>query len=239
MDFSKLTRNPAVIHASLMRSGNSLITKTGCKIYIPTRYAEHNLAHISNEIKITCISAMVVGNSYAVDLTNAMMQITPSSTSIVEINDEDHFEFTFEKGSQISPNINLVINDTLVYHIYDEIIAKGHVPFFLSYEDVGKLFVSAEEHGGIKLASNNVPLEMIATAITRSAKDPMIYYRHVINDIREQYKIKPEFIAFRNVSYGATNTTAKLMGAYFDEGLLSAFANPSKNPEKVETLLRM
>ncbi|TXG83288.1 MAG: hypothetical protein E6R13_04065 [Spirochaetes bacterium] len=168
-----------------------------------------------------------------------MMQITPTSTSIIEIEGEDHFEFTFEKGSQISPNVNLVVNDTLVYHIYDEIVAKGHVPFFFSYEDLGKLFVTAETHGGIKLASNNVPLEMIATAISRSTKDPMIYYRHVINDIRDQYKVKPEFIAFRNVSYGATNTTAKLMGAYFEEGLLSAFANPSKHPEPVETILRM
>lgn len=239
MDFTKLTRNASVIHASLMRSGNALITKTGCKIYIPARFAEHNLASIANEIRITCINAMVVGNHYAVDLTNAMMQITPTSTSIIEIEGEDHFEFTFEKGSQISPNVNLVVNDTLVYHIYDEIVAKGHVPFFFSYEDLGKLFVTAETHGGIKLASNNVPLEMIATAISRSTKDPMIYYRHVINDIRDQYKVKPEFIAFRNVSYGATNTTAKLMGAYFEEGLLSAFANPSKHPEPVETILRM
>lgn len=239
MDFTALKRNPAAIHASLTKTGSALLTKTGCRIYIPARYAEHNLATISNEIRITCISMMVVGDSYAVDTTNAMMQITPTSTSIVEIEGEDCFEFTFEKGAEITPNVNLVVNDTLVYHIYDEIVAKGHVPFFFSYEDLGKLFVTAQGHGGIRLASNNVPLEMLAAAITRSAKDPMIYFRHVINNIKEQFTTRPEFIAFRNVSYGATNTTAKLMGAYFDEGLLSAFANPSKHPEGVETLLRM
>ena len=48
----------------------------------------------------------------------------------------------------------------------------------------------------------------------------------------------PALIPFRSVTYGATNTTAKLMGAYFDEGLTSALVNPSQRTEKIEELLR-
>lgn len=238
MDISKLVRNKDTIHASLVQSGTALVTKTGCRIYIPTRYEEHKMAIISNELRICCVMVMVVGEHYSVSLANAMMQITPTSTSIVNINGDDYYEFTFAKGAQITPNVNLVKDDSLVYNIYDEIVAKGHYPWFLSYEDVGKLFTSSTYHGNLTLGPNNVPLELLAAAVARSSKDRTLYYRHTVNGMEGQFTTPPVFIALKNVMYGATNTTAKLMGAYFDEGLLSAFANPSEHAEGVETLLR-
>ncbi len=240
MDVSKLRRNASVILDSLMETPkNELISKTGCRILIPTRFAEHKLATISNEIRIVGVFVMVIGDNYGVSSAAAMMQITPTSTTIIDINGDEYYDFTFAPGAQITPNLELVVDDPIAYMLYDEIIAKGHIPWFFNYEDVGKLFVSAPYHANIVLGGNNVALEMIAASISRDSKDRTVYYRHTIKSIDEQHTRPPTFIAFRNVIYGATNTTAKLMGAYFDDGLLSSLVNPSETTEGVETLLRL
>jgi len=240
MDVTKLRRDASVIHRSLTETEtNALITRTGCSILIPTRFAEHKLAVISNEIRIVGVFAIVVGDVYGVSSAAALMQLTPTSTTIIDCNGDEYYEFAFAPGAQITPNLELIMDDPIAYMLYDEIVAKGHIPWFFNYEDLGKLFVSAAYHAGIVLGANNVALEMIAASISRDAKDRTVYYRHTIKSIGEQITRPPVFIAFRNVMYGATNTTAKLMGAYFDDGLLSSLVNPSETTEGVETLLRL
>lgn len=239
MDIKALKHDPAAITATLDDSrGDALITKTGCKIYIPTRYQERKLATVGNEIRVMAIFAMVVGDRYSTSIWNAMMQLTPSSTSIVTVDGDEYYEFTFDKGAQITPNLNLVLDKKQLYYIYDEFIAKGHVPWFLNDDTMGDLFFNSGTQAGQHLGPNNVPIEMIVASITRNPKNRQEYYRHVRKSMEEQYTAPPTFIAFRNVIYGATNTTAKLSGAYFADGLLSALVNPSEKTELVETLLR-
>lgn len=239
MDIHQLTRRASAVHAALTTTkAGELLALKDVRIYIPSRFAEHQLAVISNEIRIVGIFAIVVGNDYGVSNANAIMQITPTSTTTVDIEGDEYYEFFFQKGSVICPNVNLVQDNTFVYRIYDEIVAKGHIPWFLSYEDLAKLFTSSVYHGNMRLAPNNIPLEMITASISRNAKDRTKYYRHSIKSLDEQLKTPPAFIALRNVMLGATNTTARLMGAYFDDGLLSALVNPSESTEAMETLMR-
>lgn len=240
MNPASLVRDASKVHADLYETKNTLLTTKGCKIYSPRRFAERKLAVIANEIRIVGIYAISVQDRYyGVSLANAMMQIKPSSTSIVEVDGDEYYEFSFEPGSVVIPNLELVKDKTLTYHIYDEIIAKGNVPWFMSYEDLGKLFVSAKYHAGITLAANNVPLEMIAASISRTQKDRSKYFRHEIKNIDDQFKLAPFYVAFRSVIHGATNTTSKLMGAYFGDGMMSALVNPSEKVEDIETLLRL
>lgn len=236
MDIKSLKRDGNAVKTALKQIDQSLVAAKDCKIYIPLRFSERKLAVISNEIRIVGIYAIVVGDTYGVSSACAMMQITPSSTSIVNIQGDEYYEFSFVKGAVITPNCNLVKEDTLVYSIYDEIIAKGHVPWFLSYIDLGKLFATASYHGGLSLGPNNIPLEILAASIARSSEDRTVYYRHVVDDL---YGLDTSVkIPFRNVIYGATNTTARLMGAYFQDGMTSALVNPSETTEGVETTLR-
>lgn len=236
MDIKALTRDADVVKKSIKQVGNSLIAANECKIYIPFRFSERKLAIVSNFIKIVCIYAIVVGDKYGVSSACAMMQITPTSTSIVDVDGDDYYEFTFAKGSVITPDINLVKEDTLVYNIYDEIMAKGHYPWYLDYVDLGKLFITSEYHGGLSLGPNNIPLEILAASIARKAGDKNIYYRHTIDNLNGIDK--SEKIAFRSVIYGATNAVSRLTGAYFDDGLISTLVNPSESVENIETLLR-
>lgn len=240
MDTKTLVRDASKIHACLYATTKGeLYTNKPLKIYSPVRYTERKLSVVSNVVRIVGVFGIVVEDKYlGVCSVLAMMPITPTSTNIVEFGEDEYFEFWFDKGSMVCSNLDLVKEDSLAYKVYDEILAKGNVPWYMSYEDLGKLFVTAETYAGITLAANNVPLEMIAAAISRDPSDRTAYFRHRLQKIEDQEKLKPDYIPFRSVIYGATNTTAKLMGAYFDDGLMSALVNPSDKVEGVERLLR-
>ena len=61
MDFRKLVRDPKRVHLTLQeRADSSLLTTSGCKIYVPVRYREHMLAEIGETILIVGIFAMVI-----------------------------------------------------------------------------------------------------------------------------------------------------------------------------------
>lgn len=238
MNPNQLVRNAAKVIAALIETeGDQLIAKKACKIYIPARFADRKLAVISGEMRVIGIFAFVLEDgSYAVNCANAMMQITPTSTAIVKVAGEDNYEFSFTAGSIICPNMNLVKNDIITYAIYDEIIAKGNVPWYFDDSDLCKLFSTSAYHANVSLGMNNIPIELISAAITRQKGNLALYYRHSLKD--KNNKAEPTFIPFRSIIYGPTNTTAKLMGAYFDEGLLSSLNNPSQKTEGIETLLR-
>lgn len=234
MDFSKLNRDKSIVKTTLKNMDDgSIVVVQPCKVYVPKRYAEHRLAIVETEIRILAVYLLVVGDNCALSSVMAMMQITPTSTTTIDVDGEDYYEFSFDKGAQLTPNRNLVLQDTLCYYVYDEFMAKGRSPAFMEYEDLGRIFQTASYHAGFNIAANNTPIEMITAAICRDAKDKTVYYRH------SEMRNACVNVALRNVSLGATNTTARLNGAYFDQGLRSALINPSKTAEPIESLLRM
>lgn len=240
MDPKRLIRDPSKVHAILKPLGDGSIACTkACKIYIPSRFAEHQMAFVGSETQISGIFAIVVDDKYyGVSLINSMLRIDPTDTKRVMVKDVENFEFSFAAGSKVILNRNLVKSDTFIYNIYNEIVATGHIPWFFSYEDLGRLFESSGQFAGMKVGASHVVSEMIAAAISRDSKDKTKYYRQTIKSKQDLLQSPPEFIALRSVIYGATNTTAKLMGAYFDDGLTSALVNPSEKVEPIENLLR-
>lgn len=242
MDTSKLRRNAEAVKRNLVETPDGrLVVKKACNLYTPARYVEKGLAHVGNETYVVGIFGLVIEETgeYSTSLANAMMGIDPSWSNTVTIDNTDYIEFHFEPGTTLCTNVNLVKNDILVYHIYNEIIAKGHIPWYMNYIDVGRLFDSALYHGGLNLRSSPSTLQMIAAVISRDPSNRTQYYRQSVKSLEDATHIRPAFIPFRNIAYGATSTAAKLIGAYFEEGLTSALINPSTRVEKVEALLRL
>lgn len=240
MDPTKLVRDAEKVHAYLKElEDERLITVKGCKIYIPTRFADRGMAQIGIETYIVGIYAITVDDKYyGVSLVNAMMRIEPTSTMKVIINEEEYYEFYFEPGSTVVSKVQLVKTDTLVYRIYDEIIAKGHVPWYLGYTELGKLFDTARYHAGANIGSNHEVTELIVSMIARDAKDRHKYYRQTIKNMTDLRFNPPAFVPLRSVTYAATNTTSKLGGSYFHEGMVSSLVSPSDRVERIESLLR-
>lgn len=238
MLYNELKRDAGVIKSALKASGQQILTSKDIKIVIPYRYAQSKLATIGNSVQTLAVFAVIVDGYYAVSNLCSTMTLTPSSTTVVSYEGEDYFEFSFDKGSVVTPNINLVVDDKNAYNIYNEFIAKGRVPWFMSYEDFGKILTTAHSHAGITLSGTNAPLELILTSISRNSKNLYQYYRNTIKSLDEQLTNPPSYVPFKSVSYGATNTAGKIMGSYFDEGLTSALTAPEGGPEGVEVHLR-
>lgn len=240
MNPKSLQRDAKKVHEALKELDDGrLIALKELKIYIPARFAERELAFIGIETVIVGIYAIVVDDAYyGVSTVNAMMRIEPTITNKIKYEDEEYYEFVFPKGSTVLASVHLVRIDTLTYRIYDEIISKGRVPWYLSYSDMGRLFDTAKYHANANIGQNNEVTELIVSMISRDSKDRTRYYRQTVKTLDDVIKNPPAFIPLRSVQYAATNTTNKLAGSYFSDGLVSALVSPADRVERIEDILR-
>ena len=240
MNPRKLIRDPSKIRDILteMPDGSVICTKQ-CKIYIPSRFTERSLAEVGVDNIISGIYAIVVDDLYyGVSLINAMIRIKPSSTLKVKILGVEYLEFTFKENSTVIESTTLVKTDTLVYRIYDEIISKGRVPWFVEYNDLGRIFDTAKSHANANIGLNSEVTELIVSMICRDKEDKTKYYRTTIESVSDLKTKPPVYIPLRSVIYAATNTTNKLAGSYFSSAINSALVSPAERTERIEGLLR-
>lgn len=240
MDISKLVRDAGRVHSYLAELPDlRLVAKKGVKMYFPARFAERGLAQIGIETYVVGICALVVEDKYyAILMVNAMTRIEPTSSVKVMIGEDEYYEFYFEPGSTVLSTLMLVKTDTLVYKIYDEIFSKGRKPWYLTYDDMAKLFDTAVLHAGANVGKNHEVTELLVSLIARDESDRHKFYRQVIKTRADMLKKKPAIIPLRSVTYAATNTTNKLAGSYFNEGVVSALNSPSERVERIEGVLR-
>lgn len=217
----------------------SLVTLRGCKIYIPTRFSERSLASVSVETYIVGILAIVVEDKYFGTLiANAMIRITPNQTNKVVFNGDEYYEFVFDPGSTVLPSLQLVKTNTLVYRIYDELFAKGRVPWYMGYLELAKIFDTARHHAGANIGQDHEVTELLVSMITRDHHDRTRYYRQVAQSEQDLVTNPPDFIPLKSVAYSATNTVNKLAGSYMQDGIVSALVSPAERTERIEELLR-
>lgn len=240
MDVSKLRRDNAKIMAAVVETPDGrLIAKHALTIYIPRRFEGARLANIGEIISIAAIFAIVLEDgTYGSIKHLGMMKITPTSTTIIDIDGSDYFGFYFESGAVITESIELLKDDKLPYKTFDEILARGNVPWYLNDDDLSKLFINSKNQAGLTLTGTNAPFEVIVAAMTRGKKDIKKYHRELLREKGDEVKHPYQFIALGNVMYGTTNTVSKLMGSHFDDALTSALVNPAERVEGIETLLR-
>ena len=238
MDISKLVRNPAAVSETLHElDDNSLVTAKGCRIYIPARFAERGLAFLGAENYVIGIFAIVVDNFYSVMMVNAMIRIDPSEINSVTIGEDEYIEFIFYPGSTVISNLNLAKTDTLTYKIYDEVIAKARVPWYLSYFDLAHIFDTAREHAGANIGVNREVTELLVSVIARNPANRVQYFRQIVGDGEAQLNTSPAYAPLKDVSLSATNAINKRGGGYFRVGTVSAIVNPSERVERIEEIL--
>lgn len=240
MSFNGLPREAKRVQAVLKELDDKRIICTKpVSIYVPARFVERELAVIGSSPQILGIYAMVLeGECYAVSLVNAMMSIEPTTTLRVIIDDTEYYQFGFEAGSTVFASSEVIRQDGLVYEIYNEIIAGGHVPPYVTYLDLCHIFDTAKSHANANIGENREVTELIVSMIARNEKNRVEYYRQSVTSLRDIEMAPPAFISLRSVQYSATNTTNKLVGSYMEQGLVAALVSPAVRTERVEALLR-
>lgn len=239
MDTSKLTRKPEMVHAILKElPDKKIIVTEECKVHFPVRFEETSLANIGNVVSTVGYFAIIVNESfYGIVNIPAVLKLDPSFINKIKINDDSYYEMSFEKGSTLIDSSDLVLDNILTYYIYNEIIAGGCVPWYMNYSDLVKLFDEAPKFAGISVGNNLAIMDMVACNSCRNSKDLTRYYRHDYVSLIQEKTNPPEILPLRNISYGATNTTSKLLGSYFTDATTSALINPSVRMEGIEEKL--
>jgi uncharacterized protein (DUF2164 family) len=235
----KLIHDPQRINAALKTLPDGRVIALGnVKIYSPTLYADKGISTVGLENSILGICAIVVDDTYyCVMMVTAVVPIDPIQTNRVKMDGDDYFEFVFEPGGTFIKSVDLVCHDTLVYQIFDVILAKGNVPWYLGYEELRRIFDTAKKHAGADVGGQQEVTSLIVSLISRTREDRVKYYRTAVMSSDYLRTNPPVIIPLMSARYGATNTTTKLGGSYFDQGLASALINPSERVERIEGLL--
>jgi hypothetical protein len=240
MDVTKLKRNPQRVHACLqeLEDGRLVATRT-VKIYIPTRFEERSMAEIGVESYIVGVYAMVTEDGdYAVSTVCAMHRIEPAATNKVSVGETEYYEFVFTPGSTVFTTLNLVRSKPLVYAIYSELISKGRVPWYLSYEDMAHIFDTAKSHAGTNVGSDHETIELLVSIIARDGADRTKYRRQTVTTDAEEQSTPVTWVPLKSVVYAATNTMNKIAGSYMQDGIVSALVSPAERSEHIESLIR-
>jgi hypothetical protein len=205
---------------------------------IPEKYKQKRLARFGEHTFILSIYAIVMDNEYGVGIAPTMIKTAPSVINNIKIGETPYLELVYEPGDQVVVSTIVLKDDSLLYPIWDEFVTMGNVPWFIEYKDLGELFQLAKKYTGIKIGANHAIIEMIAAIISKDPNNLNRHYRHFIEDMKQLKTDPPKVVKLKDVTYGATNTTTKLLGAYWNEGLNSALVNPSTSNEGIEDLLR-
>jgi hypothetical protein len=238
VDISQLKHDPTYIARYLEATDDKqIITKQGCKLYIPARYVDKNLALIGNDIYILGVYGLVMQGRWAFSSSACMIKIEPLGQNKVQIGDYEYIEFEFLPGSTLIANTDVVREDTLLYSLFDYFVDGGRIPWYLPYEEYGTLFDNAAYFTGVRLGAHPAIMQMIISTTARNPADRVQYYRQILKSA-EDLKQPPVYVPYKSVLYGPKTTTSRLMGAYFDAGLVSALNNPTERTERIETLLR-
>lgn len=240
MALKGFTRDPAKVKANLVvMDDKSVVAKKPCRIVVPARFQERDLVSLGSDTYILGIFAMILeDNTYAISMTDAMMQIDPTTTETIIMNGDQYLQFSFEKGSRVFVTIDLVKNTLMLYNIFNEFISKGNVPWYIEYEDLPHIFDTAEYHAGAKVGGNHAIYEYICAMVGRVDNNRQLHYRHYAKTHQDEITHPPVFVPFRSVIYNAPDTTAKLLGSYASDGLTSALVHPSEKTQSIESLLR-
>lgn len=237
---SKFTRDAARVHKAWEKTAEgSMVALKPLKVYIPSRFPQRDLATFEDEITFVGICAVVLDDQYYMaSRICAPIRSEPTLVNTAVIDDVEYIEMHYEPGDRVIVADELVMIDNLLYRIYDEIIAKGRVPWYVSYPELGGIFQTSLKHAGVRVGKTPTVMEIIASVICRDTGDLRRYYRQTVETYEDIRYTPPTIIPLRNVSYGATNTIAKLTGSRFDEGMTSAIVNPGDRVERTEMVLR-
>ncbi len=236
MNTEHLKRNPDKVKNNLIEINNNLITKESCNIYLPENYIKIGLANLNETISILGIFGIVYNDTYyGVSKANALIITEPSGINYVNIHNDKYFEFHYNKNDVIIKNLNLIKTGTIIYKIYNEIISKGKIPWYLNHQDLCMLFDTALLHGGVNLHADFSLLTLLVSSIARNPNNKSEFYRHFVNNTKDS--IEPKYIPLMDVAYNTSNTLSKLLGNNYSQAVTSALVTNTETVENIEKLL--
>lgn len=237
---AKYVRNSKAVLSKLSEnSAGQILTKVDCKIQVPERFLERGLGEASvNTFSYGCFPIILETGEYGLLNICALVELNPTKTIPIEIDGVAYKEFYFDANTVVIKTTTLVQREIIMFNVFDEFIFKGNIPWYMEYEDIGKLFDTAKQFAGSTVGNNPEVIEFIASMIGRPKNDRSKYLRTVMNNYSDANINKVDYIALTSVFYAVNSTVNKLAGSYFNDGVVSALVNQAKDSQKIESILR-
>lgn len=173
---------------------------------------------------------------YTVRNINALIELNPNKTEVVKIGSVDYHQFEFDAYQVMIKTSNIIKRDNIIYNIFDEFLFKGKVPWYLEYEDLGKLLDTAKKFANSDVGKNQDVIEFIVSMIARTSNDRTINIRHILNNYKDLHDIS--YVPLSSVFYSVNTTINKLSGSYFNDGIVSALVKKTDDISEIEKILR-
>lgn len=216
-----------------------VLARAPCRIQVPERWMSVGLGNIGEVTSVYGFFPILFDDDvYGVMNVCAMMDLTPSRTTTVTIDEETYYEFHFDENSSVIRTLSLIRQDTLTFTVMDELMMKGKVPWWATVDDLCSVFDTADKHADSRIGKIPQTIEFLVGVTARRIEERAKSLRHTAESWDDFKLDRIEFIPLKSVFFAVNNTVSKLSGAHFASGVVSAITNPSSKTSKVEKILR-
>lgn len=233
------TRSPEHIKKILVKNSSGIYSAgEDLSIYIPTRYEDKGMIRFGEENYIVGVFGLFSGSHYSVSKIVGMVNIGSPKLTKVIIDEIEYYKADFTKGQVVIKRDKIITSNKIPFRLFNDIISRGYVPFYLNYDDIGTLLNTGKKYSAVGFCDKVDVFETITSLIARESSMSEKFYRQSVKGYDDLSKQPPQMNALYNVNYSASNTLSKITGSYFTDGVTSALINSTKKVERIESILR-
>lgn len=225
---NSLKHNPDVIKSYFRVKGEMTIVTEDIRIIFPDRWLKKELAYIEDTVKVIGLYGILdTHGNYAQTLAPIYQDINANMISDAICDDGVVYKvLEIEAGSVLISNNNLIVSDTLIYQVFDELLIKANIPWYISYDTLPDILAESKRYCDSHIGDNRILFEVLVAMLARG-DDKIEPFRFIVNG-------KPTWVGLNNIYYSYKNTGAKLIGGYYGYGISSAIVNPEVEATKIE-----
>lgn len=204
------------------------------ELRIPLSFKKYGALTIGDTVTTPGVFDMIFDDKYRAGLNIlASITIEPTDMSEMVYDGVEYLVLKLTTGDKFMTSYRVIRDAHIVYILWTDFITDGKIAYWLSYDDLLKLFSHVKELTGSGIGVSRSVYEGIISHVARDKNNLALQYR--LTDMKKPMRL----IALSSVSHAPTGAIARINGAYFrDEGMRSALRYQIDQPQPFEDLLR-
>jgi len=172
--FSLVERDPKAGKSLLEKIDDAYYAKEDLNVVIPTLYFEKELAKMGSNVETLGLFA-ITGKNGKYGVLPRPNSITLFSRMVVTRGEYNHV--IFKKGQKVMMARNSISGD-LVEPLFKEMIKRGKIPSFVTYEIYRIFLTNIAKKTNVKFLSHWREVDLILSVAGRLEDNPRDYYRY-------------------------------------------------------------
>jgi hypothetical protein len=238
-DVTKLKRDKEALNKCVKIKDNVMYTLKKVYVMFPEKFIDKNMTKLGNTSLVTGVMAIIdENNNYATSIIAGRITMYPNEIHSMLVDNIPYIVLEIEKDNVFIPNMNIIKEASVVFDMYDLFILKGKIPWYLTYEDIPKIFKNLNKYTGSKAGDNILTYEILTAIISRDKNDIHKEYRSTLKSMNDLNTKQPTYVGLENIWYSYNTTVSKVVGNYMKLGIVSAINNKETKVDAIENILR-